>query len=48
MSGNEDVSRGPAFYEKHVSLMLYVVSGGGSGLSALVKDLIITCLDLCF
>ena len=47
MSGNEDVSRGPAFYEKHVSLMLYVV-GGGSGLSALVKDLIMPCLDSCF
>ena len=38
MSGNEDISRGPTFYEKHVSLMLYVV-GGALGLSALVKDL---------
>ena len=47
MSGNEDISRGPAFYEKHVSLVLYVV-GGASGLSALVKDLIMTCLDSCF
>ena len=38
MSGNEDISRGPAFYEKHVSLVLYVV-GGASGLSASVKDM---------
>ena len=47
MSGNEDISRAPAFYEKHVSLVLYLV-GGTSGLSALVKDLIMTCSDLCF
>ena len=47
MSGNEDISRGAALYEKHVSLMLYVV-GGASGLSALVKDLIMPCLGSCF
>ena len=47
MSGNDDVSRGAALYEKHVSLMLYVV-GGASGSSALVKDLIMPCLDSCF
>ena len=47
MSGNEDLSRGPTLYEKHVSLMLYVV-GGASGLSALVKDLIMPCLGSCF
>ena len=47
MSGNEDISRGPAFYKKHFSLVLYVV-GGKSGLSVLVKDLIMTCLDSCF
>ena len=34
MSGNEDVSRGAALYEKQVSLMLYVhVVSGASGLS---------------
>ena len=47
MSRNEDKSRGAAFYEKHVSLVLSVV-GGGSWLSALVKDLIMPCLGLCF
>ena len=47
MSGNEDISRGPAFYEKHVSLVLSVV-GGASGLSALVKDVIMPCLGSCF
>ena len=47
MCGNEDLSRGAALYEKHVSLMLYVV-GGASGLSALVKDLIMQCFGSCF
>ena len=47
MSGNEDKSRGAASYEKYVSLVLSVV-GGGSGLSALVKDLTMPCLDSCF
>ena len=47
MTGNEDLSRGDAVYEKYVSLMLYVV-GGASGLSALVKDLIMPCLGSCF
>ena len=47
MSRNEDISRGAALYEKHVSLMLYVV-GGASGLSALVKDLIMPYLGSCF
>ena len=47
MSGNEDISRGAALYEKHVSLMLYEV-GGASGWSALVKDLIMPCLGSYF
>ena len=47
MSGNEDVSRGAALYEKQVSLMLYVVSGA-SGLSGKVKDLFLPCLGSCF